>query len=88
MSRIVTGVALAGVVALSVAVPIGRDIAGALRLTPTCPEDEVLVGVGTFDHGRWSKYICGPSLDDWYPPTEEPTIDSGEPMLLAEREVH
>ena len=31
-----------------------------------CPEDEFLIGTGSFSHtlGRWSAYTCGPALDD------------------------
>lgn len=32
---------------------------------PACPEDAVLVGVGSFEHGRWSEYVCGPAVDDY-----------------------
>lgn len=32
---------------------------------PACPEDSVIVGVGAFEHGRWSAYTCGPAFDDY-----------------------
>lgn len=32
---------------------------------PACPEDAVLVGVGSFDNGRWTEYTCGPAVDDY-----------------------
>ncbi len=31
---------------------------------PVCQEDSVLVGVGSFNRGRWTQYECGPALDD------------------------
>lgn len=34
------------------------------RTVPACQEDSVLVGVGSFDRGRWSRYECGPAVDD------------------------
>ena len=36
-----------------------------VRMTPSCWEDSVLVGVGDFENGRWEEYRCGPSLDDF-----------------------
>ena len=36
-----------------------------LRMTPSCWEDSVLVGVGDFEDGRWEEYRCGPALDDF-----------------------
>ena len=35
------------------------------RMVPACAEDVVLVGVGDFDRGRWSRYECGPALDSF-----------------------
>ena len=35
------------------------------RMVPACAEDVVLVGVGSFDRGRWSSYECGPAVDDY-----------------------
>ena len=32
---------------------------------PRCEEDQVLVGRGDFENGRWSAYECGPALDDF-----------------------
>ena len=32
---------------------------------PRCAEDVVLVGIGQFDNGRWTNYVCGPALDDF-----------------------
>lgn len=32
---------------------------------PSCPEDAVLIGSGSFEHGRWSAYGCGPAVDDY-----------------------
>jgi hypothetical protein len=34
-------------------------------LLPRCEEDQVLVGYGDFEHGRWSAYACGPAVDDY-----------------------
>jgi hypothetical protein len=85
VKRALTVAGLVGVVALSVAVPIGRDLAGALRLTPTCQEDEVLVGEGAFDGARWTRYVCGPALDDLVDTGE--TISNSGPMVLADSEV-
>lgn len=31
---------------------------------PRCEEDAVIVGNGEFADGYWSRYECGPSLDD------------------------
>ena len=33
---------------------------------PTCTEDAVLVGVGSFDHGSWDAYECGSAVDDYH----------------------
>ena len=27
--------------------------------TPTCAEDEIIQGVGDFEDGRWTAYVCG-----------------------------
>ena len=32
---------------------------------PQCHEDAVIVGIGDFEDGKWSEYVCGPSLDDF-----------------------
>lgn len=32
---------------------------------PRCTEDAVLVGAGDFENGRWDRYACGPSVDDY-----------------------
>ena len=34
---------------------------------PRCQEDTVLVGQGDFVRGQWSRYECGPALDDFTP---------------------
>ena len=31
---------------------------------PVCEEDQVIVGAGDFEAGRWTAYVCGPALDD------------------------
>lgn len=33
--------------------------------TPACQEDMVLLGAGSFEHGRWTSYVCGPAVDDY-----------------------
>lgn len=40
-------------------------IADNVRPVPRCAEDEVLVGVGEYEGGRWQTYQCGPSWDDY-----------------------
>src|SRR3990167_5417515 len=35
---------------------------------PTCQEDQVLIGTGNFNNDRWSKYKCGPALDNFIDP--------------------
>ena len=37
---------------------------GQVRPVPQCAEDATIIGVGSFDNGRWSKYECGPAVDD------------------------
>ena len=32
---------------------------------PKCPEDSVLVGVGSFERGHWDAFECGPARDDY-----------------------
>jgi len=34
------------------------------RRVPKCPQDSVLLGKGSFNEGRWSHYMCGPSVND------------------------
>lgn len=36
-----------------------------LMTLPQCQEDVVLVGIGDFEHGRWTSYECGPTVDDY-----------------------
>jgi len=31
---------------------------------PYCNEDEAIMGIGEFENGRWSAYVCGPALDN------------------------
>ena len=31
---------------------------------PRCDEDAVIIGAGEYANGRWSQYVCGPSVDD------------------------
>jgi hypothetical protein len=35
------------------------------RVVPQCAEDQVLVGTGDFEDGRWQAYWCGPAVDDY-----------------------
>jgi len=35
------------------------------RPVDPCYEDSVLVGEGQFENGRWTFYVCGPSIDDF-----------------------
>lgn len=35
------------------------------RPVPHCEEDAAIVGVGLFEDGRWSEYVCGPAVDDY-----------------------
>ena len=43
-----------------------RNIAQHTQISiPRCPEDEVLVGAGSFTNGRWTWYSCGPARDDF-----------------------
>ena len=48
------------ILAITAATYIGR-----LMYIPQCHEDAVIVGIGDFENGRWTEYICGPSLDDF-----------------------
>lgn len=32
---------------------------------PQCEEDAVIIGDGDFENGRWERYECGPSVDDY-----------------------
>jgi len=42
---------------------------------PTCPEDSFILGVGSYDTvngvGLWSRYVCGPAIDDPEPESIE-----------------
>ena len=43
---------------------------------PQCPENEAILGIGEFDNGTWSEYICWVAVDDCEAteiPTREPT---------------
>lgn len=55
-------VLVAAILALGFALAI---VTGASPALPSCPEDAVIVGVGSFDHGQWSTYQCGPARDDY-----------------------
>jgi hypothetical protein len=49
--------------ALFAAVQLGAHVARAEAI-PACAEDVVIIGVGSFEDGRWSAYTCGPAADD------------------------
>ena len=42
------------VIMVGVGIVEGRNFHDA----PSCQEDEVIVGIGDFDSGYWSEYIC------------------------------
>ena len=44
---------------------IGMWFALGYRQMPRCQEDAVVIGIGSFDAGRWSRYECGPAVDDF-----------------------
>ena len=44
---------------------LGELLPDLLASYPQCYEDAVIVGIGDFEDGLWSEYICGPSLDDF-----------------------
>lgn len=57
--------------ALLAGIVIGVALGVALFLMayptlPRCEEDQVLVGSGSFMHGQWSAYRCGPAEDDYH----------------------
>ncbi len=35
---------------------------------PRCAEDQSIIGAGEFEAGRWTRYECGPSVDDYMTP--------------------
>ena len=47
-------------ISLSIAIRISEP-----NTIPQCAEDVVLVGIGDFEDGRWTSYICGPAVDDY-----------------------
>jgi hypothetical protein len=49
--------------ALVIALQVGAHVARAEAI-PACAEDVVIIGVGSFEDGRWSAYTCGPAADD------------------------
>lgn len=54
---------------LAAAVLVAAAVLGSLAAPqlPRCPEDAVLIGVGAFQSGAWSRYVCGPAVDDYAP---------------------
>lgn len=55
-------VMLASSAAIVDSAPGGRS---PVRYIPRCAEDAVLIGAGAFVNGRWSRYRCGPAVDDY-----------------------
>jgi hypothetical protein len=49
--------------ALFAAVQLGAHVA-RVEAIPPCAEDVVIIGVGSFEDGRWTAYACGPAADD------------------------
>jgi hypothetical protein len=49
--------------ALVIALQVGAHVARAEAI-PTCAEDVVIIGIGDYEAGRWSAYVCGPAADD------------------------
>ncbi len=45
---------------------IGATV-GVFYVIPQCQEDQVLLGTGDFQRGRWTRYECGPAADDFAP---------------------
>jgi hypothetical protein len=63
MSHLVTGLLLGVIVGLLLA---ASTLSGSpMRPVPSCYEDQVLVGTGDFEDGRWDAYWCGPAVDDY-----------------------
>jgi len=44
---------------------MGLVWASTLRPANPCYEDSVLIGMGSFENGRWTFYVCGPAIDDF-----------------------
>lgn len=64
MRMFFTALALGTLLAGSV---LGIEAASQYRAVAVCQEDEVLVGQGAFEHGRFDHYACGPSVDSYTP---------------------
>ena len=64
MKRILMGISMS--VLASLLLILILELMG-MRFTPHCQEDQVLLGVGDFNKGRWSSYECGPAADDFAP---------------------
>jgi hypothetical protein len=47
-----------------VSAPYSWDGSGWSVVIPSCAEDQAIVGTGSFEHGQWSAYECGPAADD------------------------
>lgn len=66
MKRYLVGAAVVfAVFACSIASYLFGGLVGLYSAIPQCPEDSVLVGIGSFVDGRWDNYFCGPALDDF-----------------------
>lgn len=52
-------------VAMTIALSLVMSGQTAMRVVPACQEDSVLIGNGQFTNGYWSRYECGPAVDDY-----------------------
>lgn len=55
-------------VLLAILASVALTVAVTTSLSPSiprCAEDVVLVGKGSFEHGKWAGYDCGPAVDDF-----------------------
>lgn len=60
------GVVLAAVLASILVIGVAwGNYTDTRRVVPKCQEDAVVVGRGDFTHGRWDRYACGASVDDY-----------------------
>jgi hypothetical protein len=55
----------AGLFAASGLVAASENRPNNSREMPACEEDASIIGTGDFVAGRWSAYVCGPSVDDY-----------------------
>lgn len=57
-------------VSILLAIVIAIGIVGCtpifgMQYIPKCAEDAVLIGMGDFDNSRYTRYVCGPAMDDF-----------------------